>query len=491
MPKGYLAFGMLLTCLAGTRIDAQDIRYEQGRRLRAMERAWDKTEDPTAHERATKSIDSAVRSFLSLRGGETSRFLDEATLLLSAPESEIKSTQRWAAALTFQPEARLIDASQEVLHLEARLAYPIDPPIIDRVGIHFSFLGSGAATLPEASTVELKTSELPQSIPLRVEGLPPSDLTLHFAIFSGKVLVGRGEFTISVIERLHERLRAAEAKIAAWPVAMGVARVDRATALGLLSQLQALAQGKTMETDIPAARRLDLLEKLIASATNQPPEPFFGGHRRGEFWISLPCGKDKSYTVPARLFVPESKDERTARPLVVALHGTGGSENMFFEGYGLGAVVRLCQARDWIVVAPRSSLVGTVPVADIVDALAELYPVDRANVFLVGHSLGAEQAVAAAARDPKAYAAVAALGGGGSIEKNRDSLRDVPFFIGIGDADFMKRRAEALNRALLAAGARHVKYQEYPGIEHLLIVQVGLRDVFDFFDAAIRPKANP
>ena len=95
---------------------------------------------------------------------------------------------------------------------------------------------------------------------------------------------------------------------------------------------------------------------------------------------------------------------------MVALHGASGSENLFFEGYGRGAIVRLCRERGWLLVAPRLSVFGgTYPIPELVDEVARLYPVARKQVFLVGHSLGAAQAVLNTSKAPELFAAVARL----------------------------------------------------------------------------------
>jgi predicted peptidase len=111
--------------------------------------------------------------------------------------------------------------------------------------------------------------------------------------------------------------------------------------------------------------------------------------------------------------------------------------------------------------------------------------VDKKKVFLVGHSMGASQAVAAAGRSPDRFAAVAALGGGGRVAAG-DGLKKVPFFVGVGDKDFALPGAEALDGALRKAGVKKVTYKKYDDVEHLLIVQLALRDVFKVFDTAAK-----
>ena len=56
----------------------------------------------------------------------------------------------------------------------------------------------------------------------------------------------------------------------------------------------------------------------------------------------------------------------------------------------------------------------------------------------------------------------------------------LPCLVGVGTSDFALGGARTLARALESAGAE-TSLREYPGIEHLLVVQVALPDVFAFF----------
>jgi predicted esterase len=171
-------------------------------------------------------------------------------------------------------------------------------------------------------------------------------------------------------------------------------------------------------------------------------------------------------------------------PVVVALHGMGGSENAFFDGYGNGIIPRLASERGWIVIGPRvEGVLGAgppPPVAAILDELAKRYPIDPKRVYLVGHSMGAGHAVQLAQQDAGRYAAVAALGGGGRITKP-DALKSVPFFVGCGKLDAALPKAQALHKALEKAGCP-VTFKEYDDVEHLLVVREAAADVFKFFE---------
>jgi predicted esterase len=188
---------------------------------------------------------------------------------------------------------------------------------------------------------------------------------------------------------------------------------------------------------------------------------------------------EENLRVPSRVFIPAEAKQGKPLPVVVAVHGLGCTENMFFDAYGRGITVKMCKERGWLLVAPRCSF-RTVRVNAIVQELARLYPVDKERVFLVGHSMGAGQVVESACATPEKFAGVAALGGGGKL-KVSDALKSLPFFIGVGTEDFAYVGAQDLRDRLREAKVKTVEYREYD-IDHLVIVQLAIRDVFAFFD---------
>jgi predicted peptidase len=111
--------------------------------------------------------------------------------------------------------------------------------------------------------------------------------------------------------------------------------------------------------------------------------------------------------------------------------------------------------------------------------------VDKKRIFLVGHSMGAAQVVAAANRDPAKYAGIAALGGGGSVRAS-EAMTRLPFFVGIGREDFALRGARSMKSSLEKAKVEKVVYQEHDDIEHLVIVQLCLPEVFRLFDEVVK-----
>jgi pimeloyl-ACP methyl ester carboxylesterase len=170
------------------------------------------------------------------------------------------------------------------------------------------------------------------------------------------------------------------------------------------------------------------------------------------------------------------------------MHGAGGSENLFFEGYGAGHIVAECRKRGWLLVATRSGLAfGTPPpVPVLLDELAKRYPLDPKRAFVVGHSMGAMQTVELVQKYPGKFAAAAALGGGGTV-RDAKAFASLPLFVGVGEKDGIALAgARGLNKAL--AGAKNLTFKEYPNVEHMVIVRAALPDVFESFDRAASGK---
>lgn len=131
---------------------------------------------------------------------------------------------------------------------------------------------------------------------------------------------------------------------------------------------------------------LDREWAAVAAGVN----PYMG--RSGDTWHGLPLASDVH--LPARIFVPESALARDSMPLLIALHGAGGNENLFIDGYGAGAITRLAEEHGFAVVSPLAAPFMDLGLAfdAIVDAMKQLYSIDESRIYVIGHSLGAAMA---------------------------------------------------------------------------------------------------
>jgi len=176
------------------------------------------------------------------------------------------------------------------------------------------------------------------------------------------------------------------------------------------------------------------------------------------------------------LYVPEQSDGQRPVPLVVALHGGHGHGRDF-----LWAWLREARSRGLLVLSPTSrdrtwSIMGgddvdAEPLREMVDSVAERYPVDRTRVLLTGMSDGATYALLCGLRDGMPFTHLAPLCGvlHPMLLANGDLVRasSVPVYLVHGALDWMfpVHTARLARQALLAAGARLV-YREIVDLSH-------------------------
>jgi len=466
----------LLTVLVlATAAIAQSERYELGARLKQFEAAWDEVPENTARQRALKVLPDVTMQFFSLQFGKAGKTLDEARFALKS-ETAPSDAVRWATALFPDVQKRVMTDAKGGCKVRIRAFY--DPKAKPK-GLSISIrLGDGEAVTAAVDKVPFDV-EVPRPKLAKVNDRWDGDLVTTIEV-DGKVLVER-RIGVSIVP---------DAEFAAKSILADAKALKHPPSLELDSlklraeRVIAVAKGTVPENDVRLGRDLGEAEELLASL--KAKKPYFDLARSGDLWLGVPTGTgDKATSTACRLFVPKKLDAKSPVPLVVAMHGAGGSENLFFEGYGAGHIVKLCEKRGWLLVAPNSGLgfglSAPVPVGDIVDNLAERYPIDPKRIFIVGHSMGAANTIAAIQVEPKRFAAASALGGGGTIRKP-EAFAELPLFIGIGDGDFALKKAQALESALKKAGAKNVVYKEFANVEHLVIVREALDDVFALFD---------
>ena len=427
--------------------------------MRDFEKAWDAEADAAGRRRAGVFLAKAVAGFFAGDAGGTAGAIDAARRALASAD-DAPAGVRWADALDAAPESRFLDADAAELAVEIRPAYPvkIEPPagVVVRLAV-----GDG-------KPVEAPATTLPVVVKVPLDGLPKSAdfvLTVRYAV--GDEVLTRRRAGVSRVENLAKRLAALRDA-----AKLDGDALDKATLNHLVGLLTDLAAKKVLETDYPAANLTAEAEAIAAGLADK--KPVVGRRRPGSAWLAVPTGK--AVTV-VRLFVPEKAEGPV--PVVVALHGLGGSENLFFDGYGGGIAAKLCKEKGWALIAPRGGFAGA-PVPAVLDELAKRFPLDLKRVYLVGHSMGAAQAVGLAAQAPEKYAGVAALGGG-AFGLKAEVLKGVPTFVGVGAKDFALGMAQSLSAALKKGGADRHEFKEYDDIEHLAIVRVALPDVFAFF----------
>jgi predicted esterase len=244
--------------------------------------------------------------------------------------------------------------------------------------------------------------------------------------------------------------------------------------------------GIPQEADFPLLHRLRSCEAMLA--TRSKPSDFanqWAGAK--EVWLTLSKGLR---SVPTRIHLPGETDKPV--PVLFVFHGAGGSENMFFETYGAGRVIDEAAKRGWIVISPRQGLFGlSLDIPEMLNALDAFVPFDCKRIMLLGHSMGASQALKQVRKHPTLPIAAVALGGGGRMP-NSDAKRSqhVAWYIGAGDQDFGLAAAKQLKQSLEASEVSN-RFKVYENVEHLVVVQAAIDDAFQFLDEAVGRLAEP
>ena len=458
---------------------AETPRAELGKRLRRFEIAWQEA-DGERRAAAVAPMTAAVRSFFTLQLSAAASHLDEAWYTVRA-QGAPETPERAAIATAVAATPLLADTTAEMLSLKFAPFYEEADDVAaaapDPAGLRLSIVDAGGETLVDRRG---DWAEIGGKIEWQTGPLPEGDHALVVEHVGDAQTLEIARIGLSRVERLRQRLETLEAAGGAWPEE--APPTSRATVAAILALLEALAASRGQETDFPAARMLQFAESLAAAGA-APAITIAAAARGADLWLTL---SDSRGEVPVRLRAPA--DATGPLPVLFLHHGAGGSENMFFETCGAGRTATLGVERGWLVVAPRQGLFGLpLDVAAMLDVLEDSFDIDRTQVFLVGHSMGAGQVAKQVGLHPEAVAAAVALGGGAAAPAG-EKAKQVPWFVAAGAADFGRPGAAALAKRLEAAGA-DVDSREYPDVEHMVIVQAALDDVFRFLDAvAAEPR---
>lgn len=473
MCRTLLVMGFLLVSV--TIANGQTDRYELGRRLRGFERNWETTKEPERKTAAAKKMTQAVNLFFSFKLKDAGKVITEGDLLLKG--EQVTEETLAAHSLFCKPERRLWDPeAKKSMPMNLQAFFP-SKSVIEKVPYQVRLLAGSKVVLEQKGTAE----KFPAIVELDgLEKVADGDYTLEVTFETAKKVTT--SLGISLVRKLSSRLEKVRTFLDARKEEKG--NIDLLTTRHLLGTLDRLVQYDCLETDYPGNRLLLELEELTASIEKK--SSYYSAKKEGQYWLQVPTTSRGGVVV--RVQLPDLAKLKEKRPVVLALHGAGGSENLFFDSYGDGKVAKLATERDWFVVAPRSGagfLTKPGGAAEIIDVLSEVYPqMDKSKVYMVGHSMGAGEAIREANTTPGRFAAVAALGGGGQPGPKADvkvSFNKLPFFVSVGSDDFAITGSRRLKDALKKIGVGQVEYQELKGIEHMIIVQEALPAVFKFF----------
>jgi len=462
----------MLSILAGS-LDAQqaNLRYELGKRVERYERKW---QESSEEQRAasTPFMERAVRDFFKLDLTSAAAELDQAWLAMIPPTD--KDDLSRLAPLSISIDTTILNAKKSTLQISLRSLYSTKAEEWKPASakLHVVLVKRTLPRYPmqtdSVSLTEMRWTmdKLSFDVSWNLDFVEPGDYEVLASIVEETVETPIISTHVSFVDNLDERLSVAKTWLDVNKRAEKANSICTARMLG--KQLQLTSRGKTFECDLPLSKWIDEFERLTSNASRASEISF-------NPWRVLTDGNQEQIV---RMHLPANAPKENAT-LIFAFHGAGGSENMFFEAYGAGRLIELANARDWIVVCPRQGFGGlNLSVESMIPLLESDLERKFEKIFLVGHSMGAAQAIEQVSKFPDRIKAVVAVGGGGAPRKT-EAIAKIPFYVSAGEKDFGRGAALGLSNKLRSYGCE-VKYSEFKDVEHMTIMQASLDEAFEF-----------
>lgn len=463
-------------------------RHELGQRLIRMERAY-----------AAATFEQRIDALPTLQRSVAAFFRNDpaaAGALLDKARGEMQETQvpTWLDGLALLPESRVVEAPGVLRVVLERFCGEGAPAgETCRLALHATKGSSAPVVLGESFALERLPFELERELPPDMALTGDCRLRLELLGADGQVCGGI-DVGLSVIPDFETRLDAAAISATLANASLD-SRIDLRvdSAVANVVWLDELYAGTVFEVDVPAAALLqDLESNLVELAPGRTeldarPPPMDVATLR-ERWLSVRVSSGE--LVPCR-FLDAARKGQPPPPLIVALHGAGGSEHMVFDGFGAGAFISEARRLGWSVLAPRVELGKAVDVSAVVTAVRKAYRFDERRVALVGHSMGAALAIATVESGSGRYCALVALGGG-RAPRNLERYAGLDVLAGGGALDFGLPGARALHAGLANRGDARLTNLVVPkDAEHLTVVQAALPSIFELLHVAFGRSQDP
>ena len=440
------------------------------------------------------------------KNGELRRLFAKGMALLSGtPWSEALDYSR---SLVIRTPRVVVDSSRPyTVRLEQIYASTL--PLQNTVAAHVTLHRRAAAPAPgqppqapplvkDLGTVDGVARDLresPQFFDLDLHDVADGPYLLNVEVSNQGQPIGSASLQVALRKDVDALVARLEADAAKAPEAL------RAEILFPVDRMKNVNRGRLELRTFDPERDLAAAE-AVAVAAKAGKDPFAGrtGDIRRHYRLDA-----ADEILPYRLYVPTTYTGAKALPLIIALHGLGGTEDAFFDNYEK-KLPPLAESHGYIVAAPLGYRVdgsygwglGAPPAdpntkrtqdfseQDVMQVLArvrQLYRIDDTRIYLMGHSMGAIGTWKIAPKYPDIWAAIAPFSGSGAAA-TLERIRTVPEIIVHGDAD--PTVDVAGSRAMVAKLKElgtEFKYIEVPGGLHGDVVAPNIAAAIDFFDA--------
>jgi len=407
-------------------------RYELAERLKRLDVAWMGTSQVARKRDAVPMITEGVTGFFSGRNAEAAEALDRATAKLEG------RPLRASDAVSIRCDSPFYEPGATV-SLKLSWTYRPESVIPVRIGSGSRFIdlkpgANGTLVVnPSESNAELRLNqEVGYLLPVRVG----DDTRFVY---------------LSFVRNYRKRIDALVRSDVAYGRVIG----------DLLQKY--MGDARAQETELPLIQYLFSAENVSEKKQTlaEQEQVFYGVHK----------------ATPFRAQFPRSLRGKTGESVnvVIALHGAGGSENMFFESYGRGVAVTEAMKRKWVFLSPRT---GPSAIEDMIDWVTGPRGLKIDKLFLMGHSMGGGAVLNA--KPSVIPAGVALLAPAGM--RPSEQIANAPTFLGVGKQEIGMLAGSVSNLAKLYEGKAGFEFKQYDPCEHLMIGAEAIGDVYKFFD---------
>lgn len=238
---------------------------------------------------------------------------------------------------------------------------------------------------------------------------------------------------------------------------------------------------------------------LLVTSLKEGHDPF--ADAKGDVGMAYRSTFD-GQLVPYRVYIPKNYDKSKKYPLVVLLHGAGGDETNFLEGYA-GMFPKLAEERGYILASVngrgplsgyRKENGGEQDVLDVLDLMKGRLNIDPARIYLGGHSMGGGGTWTVGLKYPERFSGLIPIAGSSAavmpgLEAEVKSGKKLPVMMVCGVKDALVQVAGCRTVAEKAKALDvPLKYAEYPTGDHLSVVPMSVPDIFNWLDAEAGKK---
>lgn len=431
--------------------------------------------------------------------GEMRRLFAKGNVLLSG--QTWTDVTDFSNSLVLRSDRVVVDpADSYTVRLEQiyRPAIAIGSPLSARVSLNRPAVGQDQAesvkAFGEFPGVSRDLRESPHFFDLDLTDVPDGNYFLRVEVADGDRRIGTSQLQITVKQGLNALIARLEQGAASAPAAV------QADILYPVDRMRQVNRGRLeLRTFNPVDDFANAETVLATVAAGR--DPFAG--RTGDFKRHYVL-ESANEIMPYRLYIPTSYDADRGAPLIVALHGLGGTENSFFENYNAD-FPKLAEQHGYIVAAPLGYRVdgsygwglGNPPadanvqivqarseedVMQVLGLVQKHYKIDPDRVYLTGHSMGAIGTWKLAAKYPDVWAAIGMFAGTGA-PATLGQMQHIPQYVVHGDAD--PTVSVEGSRAMVARMQELEmtrQYIEVPGGDHSNVVAPNFPGLFAFFD---------